>query len=412
MPVSRVKLPYYSCISNIDIYEFKDYYNDMILREMVIHEIMESFRIHPVTALLGPRQVGKTTLARMFSERFKGESVFFDLESPVDMRRLEAPELAFTTVTAGLIVIDEIQRRPALFELLRVLVDRPGFNKKFLVLGSASPTLLKGVTESLAGRIGFVDVSGLNLAEVGIEHWMSLWVRGGFPRAFLAETDMLSQRWRDDFIRTFLERDIPLLGIRVPMEALRRFWLMVAHFHGNVWNGAEFARSLGVSEPTVRRYLDILAGAYMIRILPPWFENVGKRQVKSPKVYMRDSGLLHTLLGIGNAQRLHEDPKVGLSWEGFALEQIVSRVHSRDIYFWGTQSGAELDLLVMVDGKRYGFEMKLSDSPGTTKSMHTAIETLRLECLFVVYPGQEAYALAPQIKVLPLTQIPSIEFLK
>jgi predicted AAA+ superfamily ATPase len=373
----------------------------MVERRTLLKEIRDSFRVHPIVSLLGPRQVGKTTLARRFAEDEKGKVVVYDLESPTDVRRLTVPEMALAE-PAALIVIDEIQRRPELFEVLRVLADRRGAKTRFLILGSASPTLVKGVTESLAGRIGFVDVPGFCLEETGANRLRELWERGGFPRAFLAGDNKSSLLWRDDFIRTFLERDLPELGIRIPSETLRRFWTMIAHYHGQVWNGSEFGRALGTSEATARRYLDILAGAYMVRILPPWFENISKRQVKSPKIYVRDSGLFHALLGVGDWHALMGHPKAGASWEGFAIEQVLATLRVRDASFWGTHAGAELDLLVTVKGKRFGFEFKLSDAPGTTRSMHVAAESLGLEKLFVIYPGKERYLLAPKIEAVPL----------
>jgi hypothetical protein len=305
-------------------------------------------------------------------------------------------------------VNDEIQRKPELFEILRVLADRDNAKTRFLILGNASPALVKGVTESLAGRVAFIDVPGFSLAETSADTLRKLWLKGGFPRSFLAPDPRVSQKWRQDFIRTFLERDIPELGIRIPSETLRRFWMMVAHYHGQIWNGAEFGRSLGISESTARRYLDILAGAYVVRILPPWFENIGKRQVKSPKIYVRDSGLLHSLLGIDSVHTLMGHPKAGASWEGFALEQTLIHLGARNAFFWRTHAGAELDLLVTLDGKRYGFEFKLSDAPGTTRSVHAAIESLGLEHLFVIYPGTAAYPLASHIRAVPLTDLPTL----
>jgi hypothetical protein len=334
-------------------------------------------------------------------------SLYFDLENPVDVRRLSAPMRALEELS-GLVIIDEIQRQPSLFDLLRVLVDRPKNDAKFLLLGSASPYLIKGVSESLAGRIGFVDLSGFDLREVGPERYAGLWIRGGFPRSFLATDDSNSIAWREDFIRTFLERDIPQFGITIPAETLRRFWTMVAHYHGQVWNAAEFARSLGTSENTARRYLDILAGAYMIRVLPPWFENIKKRQVKAPKIYIRDSGIFHSLLQLPTILDLQGHPKLGASWEGFAIEQLLTTIESRNAYFWATHSGAELDLLVMVGGKRYGFEFKYSDAPGCTRSMSVAIHDLKLERLWVVYPGNQEYALDAKTSVIPVSSIPNL----
>ena len=374
----------------------------MIPRPKVLKRIENAFRVHPIAALLGPRQCGKTTLARMIAER--EPCTYFDLENPVDNRRLSAPMRTLEGLT-DLVVIDEVQRRPDLFELLRVLVDRPQNATLFLLLGSASPQLVKGISESLAGRIGFVDLSGFNLGEVGDEHQDRLWIRGGFPRSFLADDNSASILWRDDFVRTFLERDIPQLGITIPSETLRRFWTMVAHYHGQVWNAADFARSLGTSENTARRYLDILAGAYVVRVLPPWFENIRKRQVKAPKVYIRDSGILHTLLQLRTLAHLQGHPKIGASWEGFAIEHVISVFETRDAYFWATHAGAELDLLVMTAGRRYGFEFKYADAPGRTRSMHSAIKDLQLEHLWVVYPGVQEYTLHERISVIPMEAV-------
>ena len=362
-------------------------------------------KANPVAALLGPRQCGKTTLARQITAHEPAE--FFDLENPVDLRRLSAPMTTLEKLS-GLVVIDEVQRRPDLFELVRVLVDRPENQVRFLLLGSASPGIVTGVSESLAGRIGFIDLSGFTLAETGPEHQDRLWTRGGFPRAFLAEDDAASVAWRDAFIRTFLERDIPQLGITVPAETIRRFWTMVAHYHGQTWNGAQLARSLGASEHTARRYLDILAGAFMVRVLAPWFENVSKRQVKAPKVYLRDSGLLHALLQVGTLRELQAHPKLGASWEGFALEHVIGLLNTRDTYFWATHGGAELDLLVTLGGKRYGFEFKYQDAPARTRSMLIAREDLGLERLWVVYPDSKEYALDEATDVVPLTSIPRL----
>jgi hypothetical protein len=303
------------------------------------------------------------------------------------------------------VVLDEIQRLPELFELLRVLVDRPDNPARFLVLGSASPGLVRGVSETLAGRIGFVDLTGLSQAEVGAGERDRLWSRGGFPRSFLAPDDETSLAWRDSFVRTFLERDLPQLGIAIPAETLRRFWTMVAHAHGQVWNASAFARSLGASDHTIRRYLDILAGAYVLRILPPWFENLKKRQVKAPKVFVRDSGLLHALLQLGDLDALTGHPKAGASWEGFAIEQILGALETRDAYFWAAHSGAEIDLFVLDRGRRLGFEVKLADAPRVTKSMRAAREDLRLDHLFVVVPGGPSYELEPGITVTGLGEI-------
>ena len=374
----------------------------MIQRPHAFNRVRNVFQVHPIAALLGPRQCGKTTLARMIAER--EHSTFFDLENPVDVRRLSTPMQAFEGLS-GLVVVDEVQRQPSLFELLRVLVDRPLNKTRFLLLGSASPRLVKDVSESLAGRIGFVDLSGFDLREVGTESYNDLWIRGGFPRSFLASGDSSSMIWREDFIRTFLERDIPQFGITIPAETLRRFWTMIAHYHGQVWNSAEFARSLGTSENTARRYLDILVGTYMVRILPPWFENISKRQVKAPKIYIRDSGVLHTLLQLPTRADVQGHPKLGASWEGFALEQLLTLLETKDNYFWSTYSGAELDLLVMIGSKRYGFEFKYSDAPGHTRSMSVAIQDLSLEHLWVVYPGNQEYPLDAKSSAIPASSI-------
>jgi hypothetical protein len=377
----------------------------MIPRPKALKHIERAFRVHSIAALLGPRQCGKTTLARMIAER--EPCTYFDLENPVDNRRLSAPMRTLEGLTE-LVVIDEVQRRPDLFELLRVLVDRPQNAARFLLLSSASPQLAKNVSESLAGRIGFVDLSGFNLGEVGDEYQDRLWIRGGFPRSFLADDDAASMLWREDFVRTFLERDIPQLGITIPSETLRRFWTMVAHYHGQVWNAADFARSLGTSENTARRYLDILAGAYMVRVLPPWFENIRKRQVKAPKIYIRDSGILHTLLQLRTLPHLQGHPKIGASWEGFAIEHVINAFETRDAYFWATHAGAELDLLVMTAGRRYGFEFKYADAPGRTRSMHSAIKDLQIEHLWVVYPGAQEYTLHEKISVIPMENVANL----
>jgi hypothetical protein len=364
--------------------------------------ITQAFQVHPVVSLLGPRQCGKTTLARMIAEA--EPCVYFDLENPVDIRRLSAPMTALEPLS-GLVVIDEVQRKPEIFELLRVLVDRPGNPARFLLLGSASPDLVKKTSESLAGRLGFVDLSGFELREVGVEKRTPLWIRGGFPRSFLAPDNAASMAWREDFIRTFLERDIPQFGITIPAETLRRFWTMVAHYHGQTWNASQFARALGTAENTARRYLDILAGAYMVRVLPPWFENIRKRQVKAPKVYIRDSGIFHALLQLPALQDLQGHPKVGASWEGFALEQVMGVLGTRHAYYWATHAGTELDLMVMAKGRRYGFEFKYTDAPGRSRSMSGAFRDLNLEHLWVIYPGQQEYALDDKISVIPINTV-------
>jgi predicted AAA+ superfamily ATPase len=365
----------------------------------VLHERLLDY---PVLALVGPRQVGKTSLARRYAESLGEQRVHhFDLESPADLARLANPELALSRLE-GLVILDEIQRLPELFPLLRVLADRPERPASFLILGSASLELVRGAGESLAGRISFLDVTGFTLQEAGEDHLRKRWWRGGFPSAFLARDDRAVSQWHEDFFRTFLEQDIPQLGLRVPAMTLRRFWTMLAHYHGQIWNAAELARALGSSEPTARRYLDILAGTYMVRQLPPWFENLKKRQVKAPKIYLRDSGICHALLGIQGMDGLESHPKLGASWEGFALEQILATTGDRNAYFWATHAGAELDLLVFHRGKRLGFEFKYTEKPTTTKSMQTALADLALDHLYVVYPGSHTIPLSGTITACPL----------
>ena len=376
----------------------------LIERPAPLRRIEEAFVVHPVVALTGPRQCGKTTLARVIVQD-STSSTYFDLEAEVDRRRLETPEYSLGSLT-GLVVIDEVQRRPELFETLRVLVDRPNHAARFLVLGSASPVLVKGVSESLAGRVGLVGLSGFNIGEVAAASWRRLWLRGGFPRSYLAPDLSASALWRTNFVSTFLERDIPQLGITIPAETLRRFWTMIAHYHGQVWNSAELARALGANQRTARRYLDILAGAFMVRVLPPWVPNLRKRQVKSPKVYLRDTGLLHTLLGLTSEQDVAGHPKVGASFEGFAIEQLLAVLATGNVYFWATHAGAELDLLFTRSGKNFGVGVKLADAPRTTKSMRVAIADLQLQHLWIVYPGNETYSLDDRITVLPVSRVP------
>lgn len=378
----------------------------MIDRPTYVTKLTAALRRSPITALLGPRQCGKTTLARVFAA--DRAATHFDLESQADLRRLQNPELMLGSLQ-GLIVLDEIQVKPELFNVLRVLVDRPDNPAQFLILGSASPDILKQVSESLAGRVEFVELSGFDLSETGAESVETLWLRGGFPRSFLATSEDDSLAWREGFIRTFLERDIPQLGITIPAAAMRRFWTMLAHYHGQTWNATELARSMGLSDKTVRSYLDILAGTFMVRQLQPWYENLGKRQVKAPKVYLRDSGLLHRLLDVPDRHSLLAHPHVGASWEGFAIEQVIRAVAPSEAFFWATHSGAELDLLFLQRGRRYAVEVKFNEVPTVTKSMRVALADLRLEHLWVVYPGQHAYPVDIQITVWPLhmvTQLP------
>ncbi len=374
------------------------------LLEGVLVRLAES----PVVALLGARQVGKTTLARQVAERLGGATVF-DLESAAGRAALQhTPELTLGDAT-GLVVIDEVQRMPSLFASLRPICDDPHRKATFLLLGSAAPDLVRGVSESLAGRVQFVSVSGFSLAEVGPDEQDRLWLRGGFPRSFLAASDSAADRWLGGFRQTFLERDIPALGVRVPAETLGRFWTMMAHYHGQTWNGAELARAMGSSPSAVNHYSDLLDGTFMVRVLQPWHENLGKRQVKSPKVYLRDSGLLHFFLGIRTMNELRSHPRYGASWEGFALEQVLIRFGEQDAWFWSTQRGAELDLLLFRNGKRWGFEFKCTDAPTTSRSMHIAVEDLNVEHLWVIYPGKQEYRLAEKITALPLKALGGLE---
>jgi hypothetical protein len=378
----------------------------IIPRPRIVRQILLCLKESPVTALIGPRQAGKTTLARMVSEN-RSDVHYFDLERAGARKALTTPELTLDGLR-GWVVIDEIQRMPQLFEVLRPLSDRPENPARFLILGSASPDLMRGVSETLAGRVLFVKVPGFTIDELEGDQQDRLWLRGGFPRAYLASEDGAAWRWMESFATAFLERDIPQLGIRVPAEALRRFWLMTAHYHGQIWNAAELARSMDVTANTVRHYLDILNGAYVLRVLQPWHENLKKRQVKSPKVYVRDSGLLHFLLGIESMSALRSHPRYGASWEGFALEQTLAMHGERDAYFWSTLRGAELDLLLLRRGRRYGFEFKCTDAPSMTRSMHTALEDLQLERLYVIYPGRERYSLHARVEALPFADIPAI----
>ena len=375
-----------------------------IQRTAYFQTIQQRLLENPIVSLVGPRQTGKSTLARRVADTSAKTVHFFDLESPSDLARLAQPELVLRPLQ-GLVILDEVQRRPDLFPLLRVLADRPDIPARFLILGSASPELMKASSESLAGRVSFIDVTGFSLAELGADALSRLWWRGGFPRAFLASSDRATRQWLEDFRRTFLERDIPQLGIQVPAVTLGRFWTMVAHYHEQVLNLAELARSLGSSEPTARRYLDILSGTCVVRQLPPWFENLRKRQVRSPKVYIRDAGLLHALLGIANPAGLQSHPKLGASWEGFCLEQILCVCGDRDAYFWGTHSGAELDLLLFHRGRRLGIEFKFSDRPGTTKSMRVVLQDLALDHLYVVHPGEHTFALDATITAISLPRL-------
>jgi hypothetical protein len=325
-------------------------------------------------------------------------NTFFDLESQPDLNRLQNPQLMLSSLK-GLVIIDEIQTRPELFRVLRVLADRPGNTTRFLILGSASPDLIKNASETLAGRVEFVELSGFGLQETGTDNSQALWLRGGFPRSFLARNDRDSLSWREGFIQTFLARDIPQFGISIPPSAMRRFWTMLAHYHGQTWNASELGRSLDLSDKTVRSYLDILTGTFMVRQLQPWYENLGKRQVKAPKIYLRDSGLLHALLNLSDFHTLHSHPRAGASWEGFAIEHILQIIKPSQAFFWATHSGAEVDLFFIHHGRRYGIECKFSETPKITKSMNQALESLGLAHLWVIYPGEHSYPLSKQISV-------------
>ena len=373
----------------------------MIAREKIQTSIVKGLNQFPGVALLGPRQCGKTTLARQIANE-QGARIF-DLENPDDVAALENPMLALESLR-GLIVLDEVQRKPELFPILRVLMDRVGSPAKFLLLGSASPFLVRGVTESRAGRVAFIDLQGFLLDEVGEVDMSRLWTRGGFPRSFLAEDANSSHGWRRDFIRTFIEKDFGTLGMGASPASLGRLWQMAAHYHGQTLNSSEIGRALGESYKTVQRHLELLEGAFMIRMLKPWFENLGKRLVKSPKLYVRDSGLFHSLLGIGSHGELLGHPKIGASWEGFALEQVLAKLPKTDAWFWGTQGGAELDLFVQAGGRRIGFEFKVSDAPKMTKSLSIVHSDLALEELLVVKPLGRGYSLEKRIRVLSLEE--------
>jgi predicted AAA+ superfamily ATPase len=378
--------------------EFRD-------RTKFVRTISFSFSVHPVVALLGPRQCGKTTLARTFVELSKGETPvhYFDLEDPEDLRQLENPKLVLEPLE-GLIVIDEIQRLPDLFPLIRVLVDQPNVKRRFLILGSASRDLIQQSSETLAGRISHIELPPFSFGEV--RDLEKLWIRGGFPKSYLAESVEQSVAWRKEYVATFLERDVPQLGFNIPPQSLRRFWMMLAHCHGSLLNASEIGRSLGVSGPTVRRYLDILTATFMIRQLQPWSQNIGKRQVKSPKIYFRDSGLFHSLLGTTEKNLILKHPMLGASWEGFALEAVIRglNIDANDAFFWAVHQQAELDLLIFKEGRKHGYEFKWRDAPRLTRSMVTAMETLELESCTVIYPGKKAYPLAEGVRVVGLKQ--------
>jgi predicted AAA+ superfamily ATPase len=378
----------------------------MIERSRHLTHLQDLLRRSPVVAILGARQVGKTTLARQVIEGFSGRTTLFDLENPTHVARLDDAMLALSDLE-GLVVVDEVHHRPELFRVLRVLVDRPGSPARFLVLGSASPGLLRQSSESLAGRIAYYELTGFAADEVGSGELDRLWLRGGFPRSFLADTEEGSAAWRRDFIRTFLERDIPQFGFDLPAATLRRFWAMLAHLHGHVWNASDLARSFGVSDMTVRRYLDILTSTFVVRLLPPWHENLRKRQVKSPKVYIADPGILHTLFNLTDFEDLQNHPKMGLSWESFAMETVLTRLGARrdEAYFWATHAGAEIDLVVIRGRRRLGFEFKRTVAPRKTRSMQIALSDLSLDRIDVVHAGDETFPLAENIRAVALSRV-------
>jgi len=371
-------------------------------RPQALARIRRALRRSRVVALIGPRQAGKTTLARLIVA--PDSPNYYDLEDPISLARLAEPMTELARLR-GVVVIDEVQRRPDLFPVLRVLADRMPLPARFLVLGSASPDLLRQSSESLAGRLETVILPGFSLGEVGVDALDRHWLRGGFPLSFLASSESKSLSWRRQLVQSFIERDLPQLGISLPGPALLRFWTMLAHYHGQLWNAAEPARSLGVSEPTVRRYLDLLVGLFLIRPLPPWHENLAKRQVKAPKVYLRDTGILHHLLGIRTRNDLLAHPKCGASWEGYAVEETLKLVQPDDAYFWRTHTGAELDLLLLKNGKRFGVEVKRADAPTLAPSMRISLVDLELDHLTVLYPGERSYAIAERVTVVPLSVV-------
>ena len=372
-------------------------------RNKFVQRIDFSFKVNPVVAILGPRQCGKTTLARIYiKQKGKKRKVhYFDLEDPEDISLLENPKLALSPLN-GLIIIDEIQKISEIFPLIRVLVDMPNNQKQFLILGSASRDLIHQSSETLAGRISYIELTPFSFHEV--EDMKKLWIRGGFPRAYLAESLTKSVEWRKEYISAFLERDIPNLGFNIPAQSLRRFWMMMTAYHGNIFNSSEIGRSLGLSGPTMRRYLDLLIGTFMVRQLQPWFENITKRQIKSPKIYFRDSGIFHTLLGINEEKEITHHPKLGASWEGFALESVIRayRIPQEECFFWAIHQQFEIDLMIFLKGKKVGFEFKWSDAPKLTKSIVSAFDILKLHKCFIIYPGNKSYQLTENIFVFGL----------
>ena len=381
-----------------------------ILRTKELGVLKARIKDFKVVAILGPRQCGKTTLARQFARsQPPGKVTWFDLESPADLAKLDQPMMALESVR-GTVVLDEIQRRPDLFPVLRVLVDRPE-STRYLILGSASGDLLRQSSETLAGRITFMELGGFSIDSLPAHQMRRLWIRGGLPPAYLARSNQVSFQWRQDFITTFLERDIPNLGIRVPSPRLRRFWMMLSHYHGQIFNSSEVARSLMVSDTAARHYLDILSQTFVVRQVQPWFYNTRKRLVKRPKIYMRDSGLLHALMGVMDYEDLRSHPRLGASWEGFALEQVIQHLGLREheVFFWAVHTGGELDMVFQRRGRLCGVELKFQDAPRMTPSMQSALAELKLAHLWVVYPGQESYRLAKNVTVIPLAELTHIE---
>jgi hypothetical protein len=387
---------------HLDMAEFHGKHSGMLPRTGLLERVHQALKRSRVVALIGPRQCGKTTLARQIVPA--GALEYFDLENPRDLGRLDEPLSALENLR-GIVVIDEIQRRPDLFPVLRVLADRTSLPARFVILGSASPDLLRQSSESLAGRIERVPMGGFTLQETGFDSNVRHWLRGGFPLSFLAQSDEDSFSWRREFVQTFLERDVPQLGFAVPVMTMHRFLSMVAHYHGQVWNSAEPARSLGIGETTVRRYLDLLCGLFMVRSLPAWHANLKKRQVKSPKFYFCDSGLLHHMLGIRDEGELLRHPKCGASWEGYAMQEVLRTVEPDAAHFWATHQGAELDLMMNCRGKRYGVEFKRMDAPRLTPSMRIALDDLELERIAVVYPGPRRFKLAERVEAVPLPEV-------
>lgn len=388
-------------------FENNSFNESYIQRNLLLDQIVKGFRVHSVVALLGPRQCGKTTLANLYAEKIKEQAIpikIFDLEDPNHLRQLENPKLALESLK-GLIVIDEIQNKPELFPLLRVLVDKNKGKQHYLILGSASKELIKQSSETLAGRVAFIESTPFNSME--IDNFNDLWLKGGYPIAYLAKSTEDSFNWRKNYITTFLEKDIPNLGINMPANRLRKFWNLLAYYHANILNSSELGRALGVSHTTVKKYLEILVGTFMVRELKPWHENISKRQVKQSKIYVRDSGIYHYFLGIINPENLQDTPKIGASWEGFALEETIRllNVDAEDCYFWATHQGAELDLLITQYGKKIGFEYKYQDAPRMTKSMQMAIDSLQLDKLYVIYPGQDNYKLDDIIEVVNMDAV-------